>query len=432
MTSKQQPHRIIIVGGGAGGLELATRLGNTMGKHGQASITLVDAQLTHIWKPLLHEVAAGSLDAARDELNYLAQAKWNHFAFEFGRMDGLDRDRRELKLAPQYDDDGNELVGVRSLGYDTLVLAVGSVCNDFGTPGVREHSIFLDSRIDAEALRRKLRDRFIAARSREGDRSVRIAVVGGGATGVELCAELHDAARLFRHYSSDDGAVDMKITLLEAGPRVLPALPERISTAVTDELRNELDVDVRTGVAVRRAEADALYDADGHRIDADLSVWAAGIRAPAFLHDLAGLENNRVDQLVVTSLMQTTRDPAVFAFGDCAACPLGDGKAGNVPPRAQSAHQQASLLAENLQRLLAGKAMKPYVYKDHGSLVSLASYNAFGNLFGNRMVEGRIARLFYVSLYRMHQAALYGWLKTGLMMVGSLLTRSTRPLLKLH
>jgi NADH dehydrogenase len=431
-VTAQQLHRIVIVGGGAGGLELATRLGNTLGKRAQASITLVDAQLTHIWKPLLHEVAAGSLDAARDELNYMAQAKWNHFGFELGRMDGLDRDRRELVLAPQLDSDGVELVGTRTIAYDTLVLAVGSVCNDFGTPGVREHSIFLDSRNDAEALRRKLRDRFIAARSREGDRSVRIAVVGGGATGVELCAELHDSARLFRHYSSDDGAVDLKITLLEAGPRVLPALPERISKAVTDELRHKLDVDVRTGVAVRRAEADALYDADGLRIPADLSVWAAGIRAPAFLHELAGLENNRVDQLVVTATLQATRDPAVFAFGDCAACPLGAGRTGNVPPRAQAAHQQASLLADNLQRLVAGKPMVGYVYKDHGSLVSLASYTAFGDLFGGRMVEGRIARLFYVSLYRMHQAALYGWLKTSLMMVGGLLTRSTRPLLKLH
>ena len=87
-------HRIVIVGGGAGGLELATRLGKTLGKRGKASVTLVDANLTHIWKPLLHEVAAGSLNSSEDELNYVAQAKWNHFQFQldfqfFCRLPGL-------------------------------------------------------------------------------------------------------------------------------------------------------------------------------------------------------------------------------------------------------------------------------------------------------------------------------------------------------
>lgn len=87
-------HRIVIVGGGAGGLELATRLGRKLGKSGAARIILVDANLTHIWKPLLHEVAAGSLNSSEDELNYVAQAKWNHFEFQLGRMSGLDRASR--------------------------------------------------------------------------------------------------------------------------------------------------------------------------------------------------------------------------------------------------------------------------------------------------------------------------------------------------
>lgn len=93
-------HRIIIVGGGAGGLELATRLGKTLGKRGTASITLVDANLTHIWKPLLHEVAAGSLNSSEDELNYVAQAKWNHFEFQLGRMSGLDREQKKSSWPP--------------------------------------------------------------------------------------------------------------------------------------------------------------------------------------------------------------------------------------------------------------------------------------------------------------------------------------------
>ena len=102
-------HRIVIVGGGAGGLELATRLGRTLGKRKRASIVLVDANLTHIWKPLLHEVAAGSLNSSEDELNYVAQGKWNHFEFQLGRMSGLDRARKTIRLAATLDEDGGEL-----------------------------------------------------------------------------------------------------------------------------------------------------------------------------------------------------------------------------------------------------------------------------------------------------------------------------------
>ena len=118
-------HRIVIVGGGAGGLELATRLGKTLGKRGTAAITLVDANLTHIWKPLLHEVAAGSLNSSEDELNYVAQAKWNHFEFQLGRMSGLERSSKQIQLAATLDEDGRELLPARTLAYDTLVIEIG-------------------------------------------------------------------------------------------------------------------------------------------------------------------------------------------------------------------------------------------------------------------------------------------------------------------
>lgn len=139
-------HRIVIVGGGAGGLELATRLGKSLGKRKQAEITLVDTNLTHIWKPLLHEVAAGSLNSSEDELNYVAQAKWNHFNFQLGRMSGLDREGKQIQLAATLDEEGRELLPARTLGYDTLVIAVGSNTNDFGTLGAAQHCLFLEDR----------------------------------------------------------------------------------------------------------------------------------------------------------------------------------------------------------------------------------------------------------------------------------------------
>lgn len=431
-------HRIVIVGGGAGGLELATRLGRKLGKSGAARIILVDANLTHIWKPLLHEVAAGSLNSSEDELNYVAQAKWNHFEFQLGRMSGLDRVNKSITLAPTLDDDGQVLMPERGIAYDSLVIAVGSTTNDFGTPGAAEHCIFLDTREQAERFHRRMLSHYLRAHANENEdgSKIDIAIVGAGATGVELAAELHHAAKQLAAYGLNRiRPEDMRITLIEAGPRVLPALPERIARPVHQTLE-KLGVTVLTGAAVSEVTADGLKTADGNFIPASLKVWAAGIRAPGFLKDLDGLESNRINQLQVRPTLQTTLDDDVFAFGDCAACPQPGSEGRNVPPRAQAAHQQASLLAKSLRLKISAQPLPEYRYRDYGSLISLSSFSAVGNLMGNLtgsvMLEGWLARVFYVSLYRMHQMALYGVPRTLLLMLSDRIGRSTEPRLKLH
>ncbi len=431
-------HRIVIVGGGAGGLELATRLGRKLGKSGAARIILVDANLTHIWKPLLHEVAAGSLNSSEDELNYVAQAKWNHFEFQLGHMSGLDRADKHITLAPTLDDDGQVLMPERRIAYDSLVIAVGSTTNDFGTPGAAEHCILLDTREQAERFHRRMLSHYLRAHASEHEdgSQINIAIVGAGATGVELAAELHHAAKQLAAYGLNRiRPEDMRITLIEAGPRVLPALPERIARPVHKTLE-KLGVTVLTGAAVSEVTAEGLKTADGNFIPASLKVWAAGIRAPGFLKDLDGLESNRINQLQVRPTLQTTRDDDVFAFGDCAACPQPGSEGRNVPPRAQAAHQQASLLAKSLRLKISGQALPEYRYRDYGSLISLSSFSAVGNLMGNLtgsvMLEGWLARVFYVSLYRMHQMALYGVPRTLLLMLSDRIGRSTEPRLKLH
>lgn len=430
-------HRIVIVGGGAGGLELATRLGRSLGKRGKAQVTLVDADLTHLWKPLLHEVAAGSLNASENELNYLAQAKWNHFQFQIGRLCGLDRTARRIELAATLDRDGLQLVPARALDYDSLVIAIGSRTNDFGTPGAAEHCIFLDTVEQARRFHQQLLSHYLSAHAgTDADAHISVAIVGAGATGVELAAELHNAALELSAYGLKGIAPqNMNITLIEAGPRVLPALPERISVPVHRTLE-ELGVAVLTGAPVREVDANGMTLSDGRVIPAALKVWAAGIKAPEFLSGLDGLESNRINQLLVRPTLQTTLDDNIFALGDCAACPMGDGSERNVPPRAQAAHQQASLLAKSLVLKLEGKALPEYRYTDYGSLVSLSRFSAVGNLMGNLMgsvkLEGWLARMFYISLYRMHQVALYGFFRTGLLMLGDRIGRSTEPRLKLH
>ncbi len=428
--------RIIVVGGGAGGLELATKLGRKLGRKGKAEVTLVDRNRTHLWKPLLHEVATGAMDPGIDGLSYRSHAHNHGFVFQMGSLTYIDRDARTITLAPMLDDNGNPMLSERTLQYDILVLAIGSISNDFGTQGVRDHCIFLDSPQQAERFHDELMNRFLQYGESEAvDDKVNIAIVGAGATGVELSAELYNAVEHLSAYGFKKLSRDcLRLTLVEAGPRILPALPERISGMAHKELR-ELGVDVRTNTMVVEATAEGLKTRDDELIPATLMVWAAGIKAPNFLKEIAGLETNRINQLTVKPTLQTSRDDSIFAIGDCAHCMQENGKP--VPPRAQSAHQMASLVYGNILARLNNKPLKSYVYKDHGSLVSLSRYSTVGSLMGNlmrgsMMVEGRIARTVYVSLYRMHQVALHGYTRTGLMMLVGRINRFLRPRLKLH
>ncbi|GAA3719182.1 NAD(P)/FAD-dependent oxidoreductase [Oceanisphaera sediminis] len=428
--------KIIVVGGGAGGLELATKLGRKLGRKGKAEVTLVDRNRTHLWKPLLHEVATGAMDPGIDGLSYRSHAHNHGFSFQMGSLTHIDRDANTITLAPMLDDNGKPMLSERTLPYDILVLAIGSVSNDFGTQGVRDHCIFLDSPQQAERFHNELMNRFLQyGESESTDDKVSIAIVGAGATGVELSAELYNAVEHLGAYGFKKLSPEcLRLTLVEAGPRILPALPERISGMAHKELR-ELGVDVRTNTMVVEATPDGLKTKDGELIPATLMVWAAGIKAPDFMKDIAGLETNRINQLTVKPTLQTSRDDRIFVIGDCAHCLQENGKP--VPPRAQSAHQMASLAYDNILARLDNKPLKPYVYKDHGSLVSLSRYSTVGSLMGNlmrgsMMVEGRIARTVYVSLYRMHQVALHGYTRTGLMMLVGRINRFLRPRLKLH
>ena len=437
--SDAHPHRIVIVGGGAGGLELATKLGNSLGKRKQAEITLVDKSPTHVWKPLLHQIAAGTSGMLEHELEYLAQAHWHHFRFLLGQMVGLDRAEKTISLAPVLDDRELEISAGRTVHYDTLVLCVGSLANDFGTPGAKEHAIALETQYDAAKFHRRLINAFIRAHSRSPGASHKldIAIIGAGATGVELAAELHYTTRQLAAYGLDQVMPDrdVRLTLIEAAPRVLPALPERLSEATLTQLE-KLNVQVFCGDPVVKVSIDRVDTKSGRQIPADLVVWAAGIKAPDFLANIDGLETARNNQLIVKPTLQTTRDDNIFAFGDCAACPWPE-KQSNVPPRAQAAHQQSALLVDSLQRRLRGEPIKAYRYRDFGSLVSLGEYSTVGNLMGSLsggsiLIEGLFARLMYISLYKLHLLALHGLGKVALDTVARLIARRTQPQIKLH
>ncbi len=429
---------IVIAGGGAGGLELATHLGDTLGKRNRATITLVDRNPTHIWKPLLHEVATGSLDAGVDELSYRAHAHNHHFRFVLGCIDHIDRGSQQLRLAPLIGQEGERVLPERNVEYDHLVLSVGSVTNDFGVEGISEHCFFLDSARQAERFRHKLVNGFLSLNQQlehDPDARLELAIVGGGATGIELAAELFNAAELFKIYGLERVTLShLRVTLLEAGPRILPALPERIAASAHKELA-ALGVDVRTGAQVVRATDSGMEIRGGGQVSADLMVWAAGVKAPPVIQSIDGLEKNRAGQVVVNDFLQPPDDSSIHVIGDCAACRLGENLW--VPPRAQAAHQMADNVYRNLRARVNGRPEKPFRYKDHGSLISLSRYRTVGSLMGNltrgsMMVEGRFARAAYISLYRMHQLALHGWVRMLLIALVGRVNHVIRPRLKLH
>lgn len=438
-AKKPRKTQIVVAGGGAAGLELATRLGARFGRR-SFDIILVEQNRTHIWKPLLHEVAAGSLDANLDEVGYRSHGHAWGYRFFYGTLEGIDRDNRHVVIAPILDEDGREIMGRHQIRYDYLVLAVGSVSNDFGTKGAKQHCIFLDSRLQADRFRSQLLNHCLrVSRSLQADPSagaqVRVDIVGGGATGVELAAELYNAASELRHYGLEVfDESRLKVTLIEAGPRILPALPEDLANAAHKELE-ALGVRVITGEQVVEATAEGMITKSGELIKADLRVWAAGVKGPDMLAGL-GLETTGNNQLVVKPTLQTSRDERIFAIGDCAYfVPAGESRA--VPPRAQAAHQMAATAFCNIAAMIAGQPLKHFIYRDHGSLVSLSHFSTVGSLMGNliggRMaIEGRLARFVYVSLYRMHLIAIHGWLKgVALILVGRV-NRIVRPKLKLH
>jgi len=438
------PHRIVIVGGGAGGLELATLLGNTLGRRGQAEVTLIEKTRTHVWKPKLHEIASGSMDMSAHEVGYLAQSHWHHFRYRVGEMVGLDRERREVLVAPYVDDDGQQVTPQRVFAYDTLVVAVGSQSNDFGTPGVREHAMKLESSADALRFHSRMVNACIRAHAQTTPlrpEQLHVAIIGAGATGVELAAELHRTTREVVAFGLDrvDADKDIKVTVIEAAPRVLPALPQRLSQATEDLLR-QLGVDVCTNAKVAAVEPGGVRLVDGRLLPAELVVWAAGVKAPDFLKDIAGLETNGINQLVVHPTLQTSRDESIFAIGDCAACAwpqANQGKGGFVPPRAQAAHQQATHMVKQIRCRMGGTPLVDYRYRDFGSLVSLGEFSTVGNMMGgliggSLMVEGLFARLMYVSLYKMHELALHGFPKVALDTLARLIVRRTEPHVKLH
>jgi NADH dehydrogenase len=422
---------IVIVGGGAGGLELAARLGRKLGRRaGKERVLLIDRSSYHIWKPSLHEVAAGTLDTHQEGLSYSILGRSNHFSFLLGELAAFDPVAKRLTLKPILGEGGRVLVDERGVTFTWGVLAIGSGSNLFGTPGA-EQAHLLERTEDAEAFHTRLLAAFMKA-SFSAEKTMSVAIVGGGATGVELSAELIEAHRELLDSIGAEQRFRLDIAIVEAAPRILGGLPEKISDQATVALERK-GVRVHTGAKVVAVHADRLETSLGE-VPADLIVWAAGVKAAATNADY-GLETNRTNQFVVNDRLETSA-PDVWALGDCAGCPWKDGKL--IPARAQAAHQQASYLAKALVARLGQRRIEtPFVYRDFGSLVSLGDNKGVGALMGglggpNFFVEGLIAKWAYISLHLDHHRAILGTPKTVVLALARLLQQRVAGRLKLH
>ena len=357
-------------------------------------------------------------------------------SFQLGTFCNINQSDKTITLATLHDELEHIILPERKVKYDHLVIAIGSVSNDFNTPGIKEHCYFLDSNQQAERFQHTLLDSFTRLHQDDNQQqSLNIAIVGGGATGVELSAELYHVSDLLKLYGlTNMTAKRLHIHLIEAGPRILPALPERIASSAKRELL-KLGVNVRENTQVKAATENGFITKDDEHIDANIMLWAAGVKAPDFIKEIGIFELTRSNQIQVNQFLQSSVDENIYVLGDCCAFTQADGM--QVPPRAQSAHQMAQCVEKNLIATIKQQALSKFVYSDHGSLVNLSRYSTVGNLMGNLtsssfFVEGKIARFVYLSLYRMHQQAIHGSAKTVALWISEKILRVVRPKMKLH
>ncbi len=428
--------RIVIVGGGAGGLILATKLGRSTKARPHIKVTLIDASPTHIWKPLLHEVAAGTLNSYEDEIPYFSHGAKNGYEFIQGHVSQIEVDKNSVVLDKIEDDKGRCVRKSIQIQYDQLVLAVGSTVNDFGVPGVFDHCYLLDSRAEAERLHKQISAYLLSLKydpDTSRDRPFIVSVIGGGATGVELAAELMSAVKTLSQ-SHELKEIDklIKVRIIEAGETLLPGQNSE-SIEVANHGIAELNIEICKKMRVTRVAADSIVVNEGETLSSDLHVWTTGINAPSVIR-ASGLEPlNKIGQIVVDSCLKVTNQTNIYAFGDCAELSV-DGK--RLGPRAQVAQQQAVYLSKALLQSISGGPLAPFEFQEHGSIFSLGRKVAVGTMQlkgkSELHIKGHLARFAYASLYRRHQLEVLGWFKGGLALIKEMLGRVTGPSIKLH
>jgi NADH dehydrogenase len=434
---------IVIVGGGAGGLELAVSLARKLKKQTEFNVVLVDREKTHIWKPHLHQIAAGSMYTQSEQLDYLHLANKFGFKFILGSFVSCNDTNKTIHLAAKINSENEVIIPERIIPYDVLVMAIGSTSNDFGTKGVKDFAFSLDNLPTAEKFHEVLLDKVMQKEHlTNNNEPFTITIVGGGATGVELAAELSETIKSLSQFGLDKLKKNpLKLNVVNAADQLLPGLAPKISNGAK-EILEDLKVNVLNSakvIEVKQNSAVIEYKGEVIELPSDMLVWAAGVKSSDILKNIPNVTLTRGNQISVNDNLQAIGNPAIFTIGDCASIPWVNGpKEGlTVPPRAQAAHQMSDYLAKNLCNILKGKKVLPFRYKDFGSLISLGGEDTVGTLMGflqgkSLFVEGKIAKFMYLNLYHGHQVKINGfWAALG-MLLGKSIQEKFKPKVKLY
>jgi len=362
---------VLVVGGGFGGAGVARLLG-------KRGATIVSAQNSMLFTPLLPEVAAGVIEM-RNVMTPLAMA-CRHAEVIAGHLTGLDVDGRRAEVLT---DGGLEI----TIGYDHVVLGLGAVPRLFPIPGLTDHAVGFTTVLDALYLRNQLL-RLLAAAAVEPDparrsRDLTFVFVGGGYAGVEALAELRGLAQDALRYYPGLRGVPQRWVLVDAAPRILADIPSQLGRYATDTL-TRWGVELRLSTRLDQVADGRVTLSDGTEIDAGLLVWTAGVKANPLVGQL-GLPLDERGRVRVTPTLQVDGHPNVWALGDCAAVPNAATPGQSDPPTSQHALRQARRLAANLHAAQDGQPMQPYRFRSLGQVATLGRKQGVADLNGIRM-----------------------------------------------
>jgi NADH:quinone reductase (non-electrogenic) len=368
-------HRVVIVGAGFAGLACARKLARRPG----LDVTIIDRNPYQVFAPLLYQVATGGLP--EDDIAYPVRAAVPNATFVRGDVVRISPTARTVRLA-----DGTVLA------WDELVLAVGSTGATFGIPGVQEHSLQMKTIQEARAIKHRLLQAYEDVEmGRRPKDALRVVVVGGGPTGVEVSGAVAELQRAMRHEFPALSPL-ASVTLVEAGPRLLPSFSEKSSAHAKHELE-QLGVVVKVASAVDRMYPSDVHLVSGEVLHAGTIVWAAGVAAPA---EWSGLGvTDRAHRLEVTPTLQLGEN--VWVIGDIAHCAGDDGRP--LPMVASVAMQMGRYVADAIVRRLDGKPLTPFEFKDKGQMATIGRRRAVVELPNGLRLHGTPAWLTWLGLH---------------------------------
>ena len=345
---------MVILGAGFGGLTAAKALAHT------AEVTLVDRHNFQTFLPLLYQVASAGLAADHVAYPIRGALHRSNIAFRMGSPISIDHRNREVKL------DSSEI-----LKFDHLVIALGSATADFGIKGVAEHALGMKSIAEAINIRAAVMRRFEDLCRFRDETRLSIAVVGGGPTGVEMSGALAELVRGPLTSDEAHAAKHMDIYLIEAGPRLLPSFSPSLSSRTQRDLEN-LGVKVLTNTAVQEITPRQILLKSGESIPAEVTIWAAGVQGEPLAKTLSlPIVSTRID---IEPTLQVKNYPHMWAVGDIAGAKGRDGRF--LPMVAPVAMQQGRFVAKQIERVILGKNLPPFVYKDKGSMATIGRHKA--------------------------------------------------------